>query len=67
MTGVLPTLGVLKSSKDVEKELISAADEVAVNLVCRFIKYFTAAFLNPLKILCILASSWEKDRESWNT
>jgi len=32
MTGVLPTLGVLKSSKDVEKELISAADEVAVKL-----------------------------------
>lgn len=32
MTGVLPTLGVLKSSKDVEKELVSTADEVAVKL-----------------------------------
>lgn len=32
MTGVLPTVGVLKSSKDVEKELIRAGDEVAVKL-----------------------------------
>ena len=32
MTGVLPTVGVLKSSKDVEKELVRAGDEVAVKL-----------------------------------
>ena len=32
MTGVLPTVGVLKSSKDVESELVRAGDEVAVKL-----------------------------------
>lgn len=32
MTGVLPTLGVLKSSEDVKQELILAADEVAIKL-----------------------------------
>lgn len=32
MTGALPTLNVLRSSRDVERELVLAADEVAVKL-----------------------------------